>query len=450
MKKPAIFAKSYSSLILFCLGFCIHVSASDLNPIPLEPTHPFPHLGWLYFANDGLGNNYGDEEDDLRTYGLTTGFAFANRFLVTLDWESFTDRNYDLAHSMRNDEIKSLIGTRYLSIVNKSLSLWSMAGVGGMFYDNFKTLRLQEKAHAMGNLRPRTVPQVYDVPSQHGLGFLYSELYFPSTGINLTQYAHLTNDLDGSIAFSLSYWIVKEWEQAKIGLTWQYNRAESAGSVVRNVLAAENGLWLKSQIMIGPVVLERGCDLLQFNQVGNSGFRFTTGIHENRSQGYRFTYSFGFPIGHNSNCEMFQIHPFANLPKLSLFLSNYQTEDTYNYDQWRRIKKAVTVGPQWYLHDPEQWNLFNFFVYGGVGVTREALTTGDMDQFRSRILSTATLPTALAGVGYRVEIPDFIFKNRGRYFGADLKAEIYGVTSTESLYTNPYFLLSWDMFISER
>ena len=281
------------------------MNASDFNRIPQVPDNRLPFLGWIYFANDGLGHNYGGEEDDLRTYGFTSGFAFLDSFLITADWQSFNDRNKDAANSLRIDEVKSLAGARIIPLNHRDLYLSLMGGLGGMFYGNFGTLGYQTNAHQMGGVKVRDIPHNYDFGSQSYLGFLYSELYFPHEFLNFTLYSHLTHKLDYSIDVSASYWMVKELTQIKFTIAYQYNRAENSGSVVRNVLNAENGFWFSSRVLLGPLVFERAVNFNTMNQSGNAGFKIDLFnlLQTNCNSAYRYTYSFGWPIGHNSNIE---------------------------------------------------------------------------------------------------------------------------------------------------
>jgi hypothetical protein len=432
---------------------CSVAHAGNFFEFPREPNAKLPWLGWVVTSNDGFGHNFGTDEDTLRTFGIHLGFAFLDRFVLSFELQSLTDRNTTLAQSKRIDEIKSFFGGRFLLLRRPDVFLGMTGGIGAFFYGDFGSLGIQEAVH---DKEARPVPRNYDASSAHGMAFLYTELYFPKLFLNLHLYAHLTHTLDANIDLTAAYWVIKPMTQYKFSLGYRWNHVTHAGSAAQNVYERENGLYLSAKLMIGPIVLERGFNLFSLVQYAYVGFRIHDyQEHHNRTRHFRMTYSLGWPIGHNSWIEFFRIHPFKQASRVSFFLRTYHTENRIENQQTKRLDdrrirriKEVSLGAEMYLFDPDEPYLFNGFVFAGAGFSREMLTS--YDQLESRFLQIDTFPLVHAGLGIRLNIPDFIFKEKGRFVGAEIRVNYRYSFGNAVVYSNPNLLLSWGLVFSER
>jgi hypothetical protein len=452
-------ARIKTSILIFIISSSL--LASSFVEIPQKPDSRIPFMGWLLHSNDGFGHNYGTDEDNLRTYGINTGASFFNKYLVSVDWSCFTDRNSTYANSKRIDELKVLGSYRWLD-VSSPLAYFSVhTGPGFLVYGNLGTLKIQEGAHKNGDAHPRPVPETYDGSSQAFLGYVYSELYFPKLFTNITMYSHLTNKFDYNADVSASGWIVKSMIQSSFAVSYQWNKVDNSGLAAHNCYLRENGFWLSNKTMIGPLLIERGFNTDNLNQYSFVGFRL--GDHRSQLHGessWRFSYSIGWPIGHNSWIEFFRAYPFPEIQRLDLFLRTYHTENTFNnntidsltpgfYDarHLRRIKET-SIGAEFSFNDPSKWSLFDGFVFGGVGFTQEMFTS--YDQLEARIYDLKTEPMVHAGCGIRLAIPDFVFHVPSRYIGAEIRANVRYNAKNTGIFSNPDLLLDWGLVFSEK
>lgn len=430
--------------------------SSNYVELPRVPDSSSQCVGWLLSSNDGFGHNYGTDEDNLRTFGIDAGAFFLKRFLLHGDWTSFTDRNRAYEDSKRIDEIRLLGGYRWLHTAGPVVNLSIYSGTGALLYGNFGSLKIQENAHGLGDTRPRTVPREYNSSSNHILWYLYSEVFFPKLFTNLHCHAQVTRRGDYTIDASGGYWIIKPLLRSSFVCSYKWNRVIHAGSAAENSYKRENGFWLSNKTLIGPLVLERAFNLNNLHQYSYAGIRLTdfrnTG---DRMTGAGFSYALGWPIGHNSWIEFFRVYPFAGYKRLGLFLRTYHTENLIENnltgsddDRLLRRTKETSIGTELSFNDQEEWKLFDAFVSGGIGFTRDMKTT--CDQFEARILALKTSFMLHGGCGLRVQIPDFIFTKYGRTLGAEIRANVRYNAKETGIYSNPDLLLSWGLVFSER
>jgi hypothetical protein len=148
------------------------------------------------------------------------------------------------------------------------------------------------------------------------------------------------------------------------------------------------------------------------------------------------------------------------MQRLGFFLRTYHTENTFNNNtidsivpgfyearHLRRIKET-SIGTEFSFNDPAKWSLLDGFVFGGVGFTREMLTS--YDQLEARIYDLKTEPMVHAGCGIRLAIPDFVFHVPNRYIGAEIRANVRYNAHNTGIFSNPDLLLDWGLVFSEK
>jgi hypothetical protein len=444
-------------VVLLLLGMVSHyVAGSNFVEIPRVPDGEYRVTSWLLSSNDGFGHNYGTDEDNLRTFGIDAGVALRDRLLLHGDWTSFTDRNSTYEASKRIDEIRLLGGYRWLHRSNTLTKLKVFSGIGTLLYGDFGTLKIQERAHGINNAHPRSIPRQYDDPSAHLLLYSYAELYFPALFTNIHGYAHLTHTSDISLDLSGRYWVVHPMLQSSFAVSYKWNRVEHAGGVAENCYRRENGVWISNKTLIGPLLLERGWNLRTLHQYSYAGIRI--GDFHKRTEGlspFGFSYSLGWPIGHNSWVEFFRFYPFAEIQRLGFFVRTYHTENTIDNtitladeDRLIRRTKETSFGAELSLHDPAEWTLLNGFIFCGAGFTRDTKAT--YDQLESRILTMKTTFMAHGGAGLRMMFPDVVTNAWLRRIGAEIRANVRLNAEDTGIYSNPDLLLSWGLVFTER
>jgi hypothetical protein len=448
--------------LLILLTVC-STGASNFVELPRTPDRELPFTAWLLSSNDGFGHNYGVDEDNLRTYGINVGASFLTRWLVSIDATSFTDRNraprpdeLRSPASRRIDELKLLGSFRWLSINRPQLFLSVYTGPGLLLYGNFGSLKLQESAHGINNEHTRPVPETYDAPSQSALGYLYAELYLPRLSVNVHSYAHFATPGNYNVDLSGGWWINKPTIQSSFTLSYKLNSVEHSGSAARNCYLRENGFWLSNKTLIGPLVVERGFNFNNLNQYSYVGFRFGDFWPVKTAPSpWRFSYSIGWPIGHNSWVEFFRLSPFADLPRLGFFLRTYHTENTFpnnvtldDNDRRLRRTKETSLGAELTFSKEPAKSIVDAFAFGGAGFTRDMVSSYDM--YEARFYETATSAMVHAGCGLRLSIPDFICRVYGRSLGAEIRINVRHNFSDTHIYSNPDLLLSWGLIFSEQ
>ncbi len=356
----------------------------------------------------------------------------------------------------RIDELKVLGSYQWLDLGTAFASLSVHAGPGLLLYGDFGSLAIQENAHKTNNAHPRPVPETYDASHQGALGYLYTELFFPKLSTNFHLYSHITHRADFNVDLTGSYWVVKPLLQSSFALSYKWNKVDHCGITAQNCYGRENGFWLSNKTLIGPLVIERGFNFNNLNQYSYIGFRFTDfRSNENTAPGRNFSYSIGWPIGHNSWVEFFRLYPFPDVQRIGLFLRTYHTENTFdnnltNEDDDRHLRrtKETSIGVEATFSDPRSWSLIDGFAFCGGGFTRDMVTT--YDQYEARFLALKTSPMVHAGCGLRLAIPDFIFHVYSRCLGAELRANVRYNFKGTGIFSNPDLLLSWGLFFSER
>jgi hypothetical protein len=170
---------------------------------------------------------------------------------------------------------------------------------------------------------------------------------------------------------------------------------------------------------------------------------------------FGFSYSLGWPIGHNSWIEYFRFYPFQAIQRLGLFLRTYHTENTIENnvtqlddDRLIRRTKETSIGAELSFHDPANWKLLNGFAFGGVGFTRDTKST--YDQLEARVLKRKTTFMVHGGGGLRMLLPDIIFKADGRAVGAEIRVSVRQNAESTGIYSNPDLLLNWGLVFTER
>jgi len=432
------------------------LAASNFVEIPHVSNKSNQSTYWLLSSNDGFGHNYGTDEDNLRTYGINAGASLFGRLLLHADWTSFTDRNRSYEASRRIDELKIVGAYRLLHLSHARVVSSLYSGGGVLSYGNFGTLAIQEGAHGINNNHTRPVPETYDAPTTHTMGYLYADIYFPELFTNLHTYAHRSNTSDYNIDISGSYQIVKPMLQSSFALSHRWNRVLHAGDAAKNCYDREDGTWLSNKTFIGPLMVERGFNLDNLSQFSYVGFRTgdirTKGVPQSP---FGFTYSIGWPIGHNSWIEFFRVYPFEKVNRLGLFLRTYHTENLIENtvthlddDRLARRTKESSIGAEYAFFDSEEYTLLNGFVFGGAGFTRDTKTT--YDQLEARILDEKSSFMIHGGTGLRLLVPDFIFKVKGRGVGAEIRANVRYNANETGIFSNPDILLSWGLIFTER
>lgn len=435
-------------------AWCAH--AANFVEIPQVPDSSRHWTGWLLSSNDGFGHNYGTDEDNLRTYGLNAGLLLPGRLLVHTDWTSFTDRNSSYALSRRNDELKLLAAFPWFSYSGTAVISSVFSGAGALLYGNFGTRKIQESAHGINNNRTRPVPRMYDDPSSHFLAYLYSELFLPRSFINLRSYTHITHTADFNIDLTANYWVITRMLQSSFALSYKWNSVKHAGMAVENCYDREDGLWFSNKTFIGLLMVERGVNLENLHQYSFAGFRIGDFRHYDKPVSpFGFTYSIGWPIGHNSWIEFFRIYPWSTMEQLGLFLRTYSTENLIennitHLDSDRRVRrtKETSIGAEMSFFDPSVWTPLDGFLFAGTGFTRDMITT--YDQLEARMLDRQTRFMVHGGAGIRLMIPDVIFKKKGRVIGAELVANVRYNNSSTGIFSNPDLLLNWGLVFTER
>jgi len=440
-------------LVLFAI--CVN-AGSEFVEIPQVPDTVSSMVGWLLSSNDGFGHNYGTDEDNLRTFGIDAGVYLRQGVLVHADLTSFTDRNADRETSLRIDELKILGAWRLLNLYTGITALSVFTGAGMLLYGDFGTLSVQEGAHGINNDHTRPVPEHYDRSSAHALAYLYTDFRFPALHAQFCGYGHLTHDGDYNAEVNGGYWIVKPLLQSAFRLSYRWNKVAHAGSAAANCYEREDGPWLSNRTFIGPLLLERGFNLENLNQYSYAGFRLGD-LRSERSQvsPFGFTYSIGWPIGHNSWIEFFRCYPLERLQRVGFFLRTYHTENLIENtvtrlddDRQLRRTKETSIGAEVSFFDPDEWTLLDGFLFAGTGFTRDMLAT--YDQFETRFLDRQTRFMVHCGAGLRVLIPDVIRKVKGRAIGAEIRANFRFNNRTTGLFGNPDLLLDWGLVFTER
>jgi hypothetical protein len=437
-------------------GASLSYPASNVVVPPRLPGDAKQPVIWLLSSNDGFGHNYGTDEDNLRTYGINAGAAFRRPFLISADWTSFTDRNFSIEKSLRIDELKIAGACRLPVVSNRFMNVTVYTGIGSLLYGNFGTLRLQENAHGINNEHPRPVPETYDTGSSHLIAYGFSEIGFPLIFSNVRSYAHITHRADWNVNLTAGWWMVRNLLQSEFTASYRWGRVDHAGSAAGNCYDRENGVWMASRTYIGPLLLERGVNLSTLNQYSYAGFRL---LDYRKNDGphspFGFSYSLGWPIGHNSWDEFFRYYPFESHKRIGFFLRTYHTENLIannitNLDDDRHFRrtKETSLGTEIAFNDPDEWRLLDGFIFGGAGFTRDALTT--YDQLEARILKSTTSFMVHAGCGLRLQLPDLIYKNFNRTIGAELRANYRYNARNTGIFSNPDFLLSWGLVFSDR
>lgn len=430
--------------------------AANFVEIPQVPDSSKHWTGWFLSSNDGFGHNYGTDEDNLRTYGINAGLSLPRRLLVHTDWTSFTDRNRSYERSLRNDELKLMAAFPWLYQSNSTVTALVYSGAGALFYGNFGTLKIQESAHGINNQHTRPIPHTYDDPSSHFLAYLYSELYFPRSFINLRSYAHVTHTTDFNLDLTANCWVIARMLQSSFALSYKWNSVKHAGKAIENCYNREDGLWLSNKTFIGFLMVERGVNLDNLHQYSFAGFRIGDFRHFDKPVSpFGLTYSIGWPIGHNSWIEFFRIYPWAEIEQLGLFLRTYSTENLIennithlDSDRHVRRTKETSIGAEISFFDPAVWTLLDGFLFAGTGFTRDMITT--YDQLEARMLDRETRFMVHGGAGIRLMIPDVIFKKKGRAIGAELVANVRCNSSSTGIFSNPDLLLNWGLVFTER
>ena len=436
--------------------FSFQSRGSNFVELPHVPKETRRFTGWLLSSNDGFGHNYGTDEDNLRTFGIDIGASLFQRYLLHCDITTFTDRNNSFDHSRRIDELRLLGGYRWMLLSNDNVTMYTYSGVGSLLYGDFGSLSIQENAHGINNAHPRPVPHNYDQSSHHVLAYLYSDFYLPGIFTNLHGYAHITHQGDYSIDLTGRYWIVRPFVQSSFALSYKWNRVAHAGSTAQNCYMRENGPWLSNKTCIGPLFLERAFNLDNMAQYSYAGFRFGDNLKPSGNESsFGFSYSLGWPIGHNSWIEFFRMYPLPENQRLGFFLRTYHTENTIDNnitllddDRQLRRTKETSLGAEIMVQDPSEWNLINGFIFGGIGFIRDTRTT--YDQLEARVLDSKTTFMAHAGCGLRMLIPDFLFNVYSRSVGAEIRINFRFNAEDTGIYSNPDLLLNWGLVFTDR
>lgn len=445
----------HSAITLIAIGTIV-LSASNYVEIPQVSKMNSQPMCWLLSSNDGFGHNYGTDEDNLRTYGINAGASLFGTLLVHTDWTSFTDRNSAYEKSRRIDELKLTGAYRLFHLSNAMAAASLYCGAGVLSYGNFGTLAIQKGAHGINNRHARPVPETYDNPTFHTLGYLSADVYVPALFARVDGYAHRTNSGDYNGNISGGYWVVKPMLQSSFALSYRWNNVGHAGRAAKNCYEREDGAWLSNKTFIGPLILERGFNPDNLNQFSFVGFRLgdirTKGV---RQSPFGFTYSIGWPIGHNSWIEFFRVYPFEKVNRAGLFLRTYHTENVMENnithvddDRQMRRTKETSLGAEYSFFSAEESTLLNAFLFGGAGFTRDTRTT--YDQLEARTLDGTSSFMVHGGAGLRLLVPDFVFKAHGRGIGAEIRANIRYNAHETGIFSNPDILLNWGLIFTER
>lgn len=442
MRKKAFFV--FLLLFIPVLGWSV-----NFKELPQYPGDKNGNLFWFYTSNDGLGYELGEDWDDLRTFGFLGGAYFLDRFLVTADYHCFTDRNLSENDSTRIDEIKMLGGVNLVTIDNEILYGSLFAGAGGFFYGDFGSTPIQEDFHKFG-AGTRAVTHKYDIDQNLGFGFLHLDLMDTlGLNMNLKSYAHLTTGGDLNLDFTLGRWFPKEISRFYYSASYKVNRSVSLNSTAASIYNSEQGFWLTSLAMVGPIYLERGINLTSLTPHGAVGFRFSPGTVNSESDG-RYEYSFGWLFGQISNIEKLKVTPDFFIPNLDGFMRLQNIEDL-DVETLKMVRLHVaTAGVEYFLFDREkaEFPFFNLSFFAGGGFVRERRITHDM--LHVRILDENVLSVIHWGSTARFQIPAFFLEKEGLHLGMELEWNMRIAFSEHTLYKNPDVSLGYGFYISER
>ncbi|MBI4976162.1 MAG: hypothetical protein HZC28_01700 [Spirochaetes bacterium] len=442
------------TILLFLLfPVVMTFAASSLSQMPFSVNDTAPVKAWLYSLNDGMGYNYGVDEDDFRTFGASSGICYNNFAFAAFDLHACTDRNNTIAHSLRMDEMSLAAGLRW-NIVTNHFAYASLSGGAGMYsYGNYLGLMIQDTAHETFNSNARPVTQIYDAvpyPLQ-AYAWLNGNVMFGDM-FSVRLYGELTHTRDYALLAYADLVLRKPVISMTYTLGYAVPHKASAGDVMQSVAGSERGFTFMSRIHAGYFLIERGVDLTTLQPFATIGLRFSSADAPAGNGAYRMSYTYGWLLGYNATAETHRFYFLPQAPCLAAFVRQMHREDVTNSftgPERNLIKlQSTSIGAEYTLFNPEHANWINAFGFLGAGVTQECRTTHTI--LRAEVISAELSPLLHGGVGARIEIPDLINNRPDRYIGAEIWMNINCNLSGKSLYPNPLISFGWGMYFSER
>jgi hypothetical protein len=259
-------------------------------------------------------------------------------------------------------------------------------------------------------------------------------------------FAQVTHNLDYGLDFTLGYMIAKKFMQLDYSASYVFIRSESYPPAARATYSAENGLWLSSTLMAGPVYIERSVNILSTDPAGSIGIRLGNKNPDQSNSDIRFDYSLGGVYGFTSNVEILRVHPLDFFEQLSIFSWIQKHEDFDTFQKMFRLH-IQSVGLDISLFNPQDVTFANPFGYIGIGFTNERCVTND--RFSAQILDQRVLFIMHFGLGGRLKLSDLLKLGDFEY-GMEFAWDLRFTYGAPSIYSDAKSTARYGIYVSEK
>ncbi len=135
---------AYSPILVFLLLYTLAVSSSLYSN---EQVHVSAGT-----SNDSITLGFGDNADDIRSYGVDLSFFLDDTWKAEIDLNGFTLRGNETVLTERYDTLTAMLGYRFSYQLFEDVQLNTSAAAGGTAVGNLGLQDLQNRYHEMRNI----------------------------------------------------------------------------------------------------------------------------------------------------------------------------------------------------------------------------------------------------------------------------------------------------------